>query len=545
MKTTIDLISAIAWPLAFIIIAGAAVAIVWRLTGKGGLFKLNIKDWVNFERGDAPKELDRENSELVGTSQSSDDPKLDTVKELSSETVEEAQADKLLPESVRPFMIEDDVNKLSASFEEFKKSSEAYNDDPEFWESFYVDKRRELGLADEETEFTNLAQSNPQWVWPLIFLVRRYIRLHDSDSAEKVLQQAISRQSSENHQWVLAEGVSLYYELFGFERAMKFVREQYCAGLTDKVSAALFRKLAVVGKKEDVFSKAILSEVANNLDLSNNDLFDLAYLYGAQGPFKIISFERYRELLLRDGSWPHAANNMGVIVDDNKPLEIHYFESSLSSKSAVAYANLARNLASDGYVDRAEKLLAEAPEQDSGTTGHQTMLEAQARVSKARVELDAAKLKYERFAADQDKRYKALIFASLEYFKACEHGETSGAFVSDDKQLGILITNDIQCVWRIGDNTLSGTLSKKPLCYEGIVSHLGKGGLLDYSSRHVLAVRVSDEKLRVVIWPYGLKLDSPLQIIELSRIELDENNGTETAVTNEGLLSGLLNSPKK
>ncbi len=45
----IEIVKAVAWPLAIIIVAFVTLAVVWRITKAAGSFKIRVKDWLNLE----------------------------------------------------------------------------------------------------------------------------------------------------------------------------------------------------------------------------------------------------------------------------------------------------------------------------------------------------------------------------------------------------------------------------------------------------------------------------------------------------------------
>ncbi|NIJ15153.1 hypothetical protein [Sphingobium vermicomposti] len=513
MENGIKLAEALAWPVAASIIAVVALIIVWRVTSSAGDLSFNVKDWFKLDRK-ASSAASEMRTEIVPIQTESIDDTPTSVQTLAEVAEEDVSKKRDL------FWLFDDAVQLAESFDRFKETS-SYRDDPDFWESLYVDRRRELSLGDEGPELRNLADANVTWVWPLIFLIRRFMRLHDANRAEQTLNEAIARHNSDKHHWVLREGVSFYNDLFGTERALEFCRRQLISGTTDRETSAMFDKLAEVsGSDEDTFSRAILREIVVNYDASNkNALFNLAYSYGNISETKIIAYQRYAELGTGDKRWQSSPNNMGVAIGNaEESVQNEYFEQALKLGSGIAAANLARSLAEKGYVTRAEMILEAVDDSSCDAVDMAALLDARSKVSNARSTLEKARTSFGQHAKEQDRKYRALLFAAFDFFK--DHGSAeNGSFCSDDKTFTLVTDPEgATCTYKLGDITLSGRLDKKPLCYEGRISG-GSGGILNYTFKRVLILQVSQDTVRAIIWNDAIKEQDAMRIVTLAKVE--------------------------
>ena len=352
MENFIKLSEALGWPVATTLIALVALAIVLRVTSAKGEFTFGIKDWFNIgsKTGDTstlstPVLEPPEARELIGDN------------ETTAETVAEVRDENTTTKS--SFWTEADPSTLATEFSQFK-DSDAYQSDPEFWESIYVDRRRELSVGDELRDLSQLSEQNPTWVWPLIFLIRRHVRLRDSVSSEAALKAALARDNTTRRRWVMREGVALYYRLFGYDKAISFCREEVNKGASDTEISTMFTHLAELSEvEEDTFSSALLREISTSFDRSQkSNLFSLAYRYGAHQTYSVVAFERYKRLGTSDKNWQSSPNNMGTALKGlSESAQNEFFEKALELGSGVAAANLARAMVDDGYIRRAELVL--------------------------------------------------------------------------------------------------------------------------------------------------------------------------------------------
>ena len=528
MKNAIKLSEALGWPIAAIIIAIVILVIVLRVTSAKGEFSLGIKDWLKI----GTKSPDHPVSQLppadtLPLSSDSDE----TTAEMVAEVIEEPPAEV----QSSTFWTETSAQSLEESFARFKDSP-AYKDDPEFWESIRVDRRRELSVGNEAQELNQLAEQNPTWVWPHIFLIRRYIRLHDSPAAEEILRAALSRENTEKRRWVLREGVTLYYRLFGFERAMQFLREQMNNKILDAETSVITNHLAELSEVEgDLFSSAILREVGITYDqATKKNLFDLAYRYGEVSNYAVIAFQRYA-LLAGDKDWPSAPNNMGVVAKSaSEAVQKEFYEKALTFGSVVAAANLARSLVSDGYIRRAELVLEQVSDAILSIDDAKVLADAKAKVSAARAEMEKKRTAFEDFSRKQDRRYTAAVLAAVRHFKEAGTSIAGGHFASEDGTLTISADPEgAHCTYSVGDKKFTGRLPRKPLCFEGAISTSG-GSLLAENERRALILQVGNDLFRAIILPEPSATMDPLRIIDAARVEAPSLLTMDGAVAPQG-----------
>lgn len=529
MQNVIELAKALGYPIAIVIAAICFLVVIFKITSNKGSMKIGVKDWINFETD--PSDSQKISNEKVGT------PENESLASPSSDKEIDANEDETPASSVEGathFIFAENVEGLESSFEIFR-NTDSFKNDPDFWHSTYVDKRREMGVGDEEVELRQLAEANPEWVWPLIYLIRRYVRLHEAGKAEDCLQQAMGRSSEENARFVLREGIAYYAKLFGFERAFQFFVQNIQEKIPDRDVAAMLRSLVKFAPSDDIFETIIYKEIASSLDFDKEELFDIAYAYGEVADLKIVSFERYRELYWKDKDYISAANNMGVIITDDRAVESEYFEKAISTGDPIAHANLSRNLASAGYVARAEKLLADAPSENLSSEAESALADAKAKVGTARKKLDEDLGKLEEHARNQDAKYKSLIFAAFAYLKEFSGFEIEGLFLSKDHEIGIFGGAEVRAGMKVGDERYFGSLESKGLCYEGTIRRKG-ATILDFSDRRIVAARVSIDEVRVLLFPNGFGLDRKSRVVSLYRAAREESVSSDEAVSIEQLL---------
>ncbi|MCL6251745.1 hypothetical protein M3P36_11925 [Altererythrobacter sp. KTW20L] len=530
MANFIELAKALGWPIAIIIAAVCILVTIFRITSKKGSLKFGVKDWFNLET-DSQKSV----TATADKSVTSEDEI--TSRPISGSGIGERDEDGVLqPEKAGPvhFFLAGSIEELDSAFSSFR-ITESFSKDPDFWQCTYINKKHELGVLNEDVEYQKLAAANPTWVWPLIYLIRRYVRLHEAEKASDCLEQALIRSSEDNLQYVLREGVRMHATLFSTDRAFQFVVSRLKISSSDIDISSMFRELSSVIQTDNIFDTIFYREIALSLNFDKNELFEIAYAYGSIPDTKLVSFERYRELYCADDGYISAANNMGVIVSDNTAVETDYFERAIKSGDAMAHANLARNLAHAGYIARAEKVLEDAFSLHLSTEAEAALADAKVKVSVARKRVDEERDKLEKHAREQDTKYKSLVFSAFSFLKAGGDYSIEGLFISEDNEIGINGTADVRVGMQVGEEIHLGVLAARGLCYEGKINRKG-AGLLDFSERRVIAARVSDDEVRVILFPIGFSLDSKSRVISLRRVVSDHQQLEEQKDMMERLL---------
>jgi hypothetical protein len=503
----IKILTAVAWPIAITFIAIAAIVIVFRVTAKKGEVSVKWKDW-GFGAKAAPEMAPPNPESPLAVAQEGKPDVLDHIADDRGAGEES--------EPVLTFWSAKTETDLDSGFERFKAESDAYSKDPEFWETLKVSRRREIGVGDELTELNALAERNPTWVWPIVFKARRHIRLHELQEAEQALSAATARSDSANKKWVLREWVNLQFQRWGTEGALSLIRAKIDEKCSAIEIASMLRALADLTKvdDEDVFSYAILSEISLALDDSDKTVrFNLGFNYGKIPAYRLTAFERYAPLE-HDAEWPSASNNMGVIAfAASKAAQNGLFEKAFELKSDVAAANLARTLASDGHIDRAEAILEIA--KSFPTAAESTHLaDAKAKVTDAK---EARKKDIERFrsyARKQDQKFSTIIRAAYAHFRS-SGAVAIGRFATSDGNLVVIIGPDgADAALKLGATSYVGRLQRHPLSFEGTVSQVGVP-VLTAGARNLLILQVGEESLRAILPPMNLEQREELQIFEL------------------------------
>jgi hypothetical protein len=508
VETLIKILLAVAWPLAVIVVAIVALIIVLRVTATRGEVSAKWKDWGFGVK--APHEFPSKTETAIAPPQEAAPEGPDGPPEAPSQGT-----DNEVSKPTLSFWSAKTEAELEAAFQEYK-TSDSYSNDPELWETLRLNRRREIGVGDELSELNTLAEQNPTWVWPVIFKVRRHVRLQEFEEAEQVLGAALARSNSDNRKWVLREGVRLYFSTLGTERALEFIRNSISGGATDIEISWMFKGLSDQTKsEEEVFSYAVLAEISLTFDKSEKDvLFNLAYNYAKISEYRLTAFQRY-DPLENEEDWPSAPNNMGIIASAaSEAAQNFLFEKALEFGSDVAAANLARSLAQNGFIKRAESLLEVAMERPSaGDSVH--LADAKAKVTKAKEDATKELDKFRDYAHKQDQRFTAAIRAAYLHFKNSSTSYPKGRFVSEDGSLVVVADADVaETSFKVGSTSYAGQLPRRPLCYEGTVNSPGASVLS--SGKRLLIVQIASDTLRALIPPESLDKLDEWRVIDLS-----------------------------
>jgi len=512
----LEFVRALAWPIASIVIILAVRSIVKMVISKKADFNFSFKDLIKFGASGRGQEKQLEttapNAPESNTTEGETGSYLASEAQAGSDQAPEAEAQPTI--SYRDIFSSKDPTELASLFVRFKAESPGYGSDPDFWETFYVRRRKEAGIGDYVQELKSLADSNPTWVWPLIHLTQRHVDLNDIEQAEATLRQALSRSSAANRIWALAEGVRTYFKLFGFDRALEFVYNEAKSDLTDGQNSALFGALASECKKAgDKESYLVAREIALVFSPdAPSDRFDLAYEYAEDGHLSIPAYRHYLQMLRTSSDWYGPPNNLGVLVSDR--LQNEYFELSISLGNRLAAANLSNKLVEAGFIGAAEQLLSRFEE---GEEAAENIARSKSKALAARRQLEKDKASLDGFVEAQYARYRAALMDG--YRHLCRDGPDiePGAFVSVDRSIQVFASKDgAACRFPFGSVILEGILPRKALCFFGTLSS-NSGGLLNFFSVRLVMVPVSKDVIRVIQWPSDLSRDSPLNLIELRR----------------------------
>lgn len=431
-----------------------------------------------------------------------------------------SESSEAAPSYLHQFITAKTEEELERAYSLYQSSGEKASDGGEFWKTFRVVKRRDFGVADEERELSVLAEQNCGWVWPLIYLIRRYVRLQDIESAERTLAQALARKSEDGHKWVLQEAVKLHYKLHGLTNALEFIRNQLLEGVTDDHTKIMFGSLAEIASiSDDPFSFAVPREISLCFEAKPTGAkFDLAYAYGNNGYFALPAYQHYKEILEQSEEWSSSPNNMGVILHAvDLRAEVDLFERARKLGSRVAVANLANKLVDAGFLNAAEDLLANAPE---GSDAEENIVVAKNNLLRARREMTKAKEKFQDFVVNEIGRYRSVIMEAFRYMKQAGFGIAAGGYENPDHTLQLIVETDrCRCRLKMDDKTLQGDLNLKPMCYDGFVMTT-TGGLLNSLTVQITVFSVGEGKLKAVLWPSRTSTDAPLKIVDVHKVDL-------------------------
>ena len=510
MKQIIELSDALAWPIALIVVALISLIIVWRITSSKSIVSLGVKDWFKIET-----------KELTAIPASTENPVIESsapAKDMETESDARFSASDGEKKDAGVFFLCDNAADLDDAFLKFKED-ESFKDDPDFWHCIYVERKCELGVADEYAELLNLSNSHPEWVWPHICMLRRNVRLHQPEAAERSLAAALKTMNQDTRKYVLRDGIFYYGKLFSFDRALQFALDHLKDISNDIDKSYVIIALSEVNKESALSESNILKDIANFLNFQKSDTFDIAYSFGESADTHLIAFARYQELYRKDPAWGSSANNMGVIVNDDALLESDYFEKAILAGDAMGFANLARNLSSAGFVGRAEKLLQDAPQEGNSEVAISALADARAKVATARRKLDDARSALERHVGSEDGKYRGFVFSAFSFLESNGNSDFTGLFISSDESAGVLVLDALKAAIKLDGVLYTGNLVRKKVWYEGALRKASPTSILDFGSLRVLIALVSADEVRMLVFPKSFGVDKNLQIISLERVD--------------------------
>lgn len=516
----LELAKTIAWPLALVIITLTIRSIIKIVISRKAEVSFSYKDLFKF--GARGPQAGAEAGGTPITPATAETPQVDQdfretaeEKETTSGAVE--RKEDASRNSTELFTTKD-PSALTKLFAEFR-SDDSYQSDPDFWETFYVDRRREVGVANYIPELQSLASANPDWIWPCISLVREHRQLSDLESGEQALAEALVRSTSQNRKWVLREGIRLYFNLAGAERAFDFLHENLSKGISDEEKAALFESLAAECKRQsDTESYLLFKELELTFSPENHSArFDAAYEYGQHSRFPIPAYRHYRQVMRGASDWPGPPNNLGVLMGGvSSNLQNDFYERSVALGNRLAAANLAQKLVEAGFIGAAESLLQRF---EGGDEYAENYARAKAQVLSARRALETERETLDAFVDTQFARYRAAV---MDAFRSlCREGPSipPGAFTTQDRSIQVYISKEgAACRMPFGTITLEGVAPRKANCFIGTLSSK-TGGLLNSISLKILIVPISSNQMRMIQWPRSFSRDDPLLLHDLTRLE--------------------------
>lgn len=501
-------VAAIAWPVAIVIASLAVVAIVFRIFPKGRTPALQVEGpggWkVSTSHGPQTEELN-----AVSATQAEASPDIDNDAKgsfdlsIAGEVNADAPDGAADPESENnkfEFVFTKSSSDLQELFDEFKNTDE-YKKDRETWDTFLVQRRRDLGLGGGNEELRKLADENLTWTKPLLRLARRVSELGDFSAATEIYKEAESRSTDESLPDIKSEQAITIFDQKGAQASTEFIRSLLMDGANPNV---ISESATIVAKRlkdsGDEASARILYEIALRHNQSDNSArFDLAHLYGAQYGLETRSFYHYNLLMSRDYSVSAVANNLGILAEEVKKSLVQYsfLEDAIEKQNPLAHSNLANELIGAGFVKRAEIVL--------DATSSLQGFEENAAASKVKL-LSAARQSTEEreamrtLAAAENRKFQRLFGEALEWWQSLAPASASGtAFTADGHNLEI-IDGAVKVSVTVSTEGFSGSLKKAGFVYSGTVYQNSKS-LMTAESRNVFAAQISASVFQVLVSP--------------------------------------------
>lgn len=494
----VEIITAVAWPVGIILILCIAPFSIRSIVKALKESNLRVKGPGGFEAV-----IERGQTSEGGMAEpSTAAPRLSDESKSVALTVVES-GDETLPKSrdlEEHFYFVKDGETLASRFSAFKESDDAYKADPDFWESIYVERRREVGVGGSDDELQRLIDEHPEWIWPKIFLARRKTDLGAYEQAESLLSDLIERHGFESGSQPYSEAVKLYFRWQGVGRAMEFVRDSVTKGASSDLTAELLNDVASLNDdKQNPFTHVFLREVALRYTPgSRSNRFDVAYAYGEHPSFSSLACHHYHQIIDRDPTHTHTKNNLSIIYGNfGEPLvKNDYMNDAAEHGELLAKANHARNLASAGFVANAELIVSSADWSEDEE-------------QKARVESFTKEKRKEipeiitRIRKETDKDFVELQRAIGLVAKAwLDDGEDwyPGTFDTTVGQGVIVVDVSAKVEITLGGKRYVGTLQRQPLCAGGWLSEVG-GSLLGADRRQAALLMRSAQAGSLLVWP--------------------------------------------
>lgn len=513
---------AVAWPLASIIIALVFLLVTRMIVTRSGKMGLKIKDWFSME-ADTSKQI-VEAATIPAVAEPIEAPDTATAGGDVLHTNDGSTA-SLLPVVVdspeekinQPFsrvMGATTLGDLEAAFADFK-NEDGVEKDIDFWTSFFVERKKILGIAGTSDELEALANANPSWIYPSLDLLRAAVEAHDTDRALQLIEQLLARRTSDNATYILPTVLYAYFAVYSPERAMQFYREQNKYGLTSSEKASLLSALAGnLDKGADKFAYRAASEMALVADPGKKaEAFQLAYSYGDDDKSWALSYNAYTEIGYKSDHYVWSLNNRGVLLQGiDKSASVDYYERGLERGNAQSISNLARHLIDDGYIAVGERLLDSIA--DPGDAAEH-IATTRAAALKARRKMQKQLEEVATFAAAEAQRYRAVIGRAL---RALDAGVTltNGLFASEDGAFLVMLDGAGAAVRStVGTILLEGVLPMSSVGFNGIIYTKGSGLL--GSILYVSIFATGQSELTAVIWPANKSQNERLRFIELRR----------------------------
>jgi hypothetical protein len=508
---------ATAWPLASVVIALVLLLVIRMIITKSGKMGFSIKDWMKFE-ADASKQI----SEKVTVPEP----------ELAKPAVEvllpvgESGAEPKAPvadhtdHSIGQMIEATTLADLNRAFDDFKAVVDPETDQ-DFWTTYYVEKKRELGSSGAAEELRALADANPSWAGPLLSLLRSAIATHDLDAAQSLIQQALARRNKDNASTILQTVLHAYYRLISPDRALEFYQEMVSMGATSTERTSMLVGLAAnLDKSTQTFGYRTATEMSLLVDPGRSgDRFSLAFSYAEDVRTWAPAFILYCDIDAKSEQYAWSLNNRGVLMQSqDKAISIDYYARGMAARNALASSNLARQLINDGYYALGERILDEIKEPEDAAEHIAT---SRAAALSGRRAMDKRLDAIVDFSRDETRRYNAILARALRSIDRTDP-PPKGVFGTVDRSVLVLFDN-AGAAFRVTIGTLifEGVLQNSVLGYSGFLTAKGQG-LLGATMSVSLYVTGKDE-VSVITWPSTQSLTDRIRTSELRRLEPTPN----------------------
>lgn len=505
-------------PIAIIVVALSALAIVYIIALKRSALRLKFKDWFEIDgRTRAPSD----DAHLLESSFPTNEMGNQTIKKELEEVHRSGDQDTSIvvdaadPNNGHILISTNDASELERSFKSLRDDPESLiSKDIEFWETYYTKRLANLMKRDPAPALIELAANQQEWSWPLVYLVRHYSSSGRINEAKEQLEIALTRQRSTGYTQVLAEGVEFNFRVGSAEKAWAFLKERVPDAKDSDVAAMVGTLSELEQAANPCFGNIVLTEIEVGLDNSRyNSLWKLAYGYGEHAFSELLAYRRYRELVLADESVPGSLNNMGVIAGSYESvLGTMHQEEAVEKGDLYAIGNIADRLIRAGFLERAKGLLEST---DDNTTP--TILRARTALQEALDERAKKVDELRELAMAEGNRVRSLALSA--YGQFVDGGLTeNGDYVSAAGDASVKVSPEgALCSIHIDDRQFEGHLAKFALGYGGSVTSLKPGEtLLTSQSRHVLLMLTSEKTLSVVVFDADRKFD-PITILTVTR----------------------------
>ncbi|WP_031440627.1 hypothetical protein [Sphingomonas sp. FUKUSWIS1] len=518
----VKLAEAIAWPIATIVVAVVILLIVKMIISKRGKIGFSIKDWLKFE-ADGSKQIAESVAQApvhaeaglvipppTGEAGSDAKPSMAALAEAPLEPpIDHGDI------SIGQMIDASNVTELDIAWASFQAADP--ETDKDFWTTYYIERKRELGGSGASEDLMSLAEANVTWVSPLLSMLRTAVGTHDIETAEVLIRQSLARKTKDNAALVLHSVVNAYYRMISPIKALSFYQETVAAGATSgERSAMLFALAASLESSTQTFAYHIATEMALIGDPGRaSDRFSLALDYADNSRNWTMSFIRYCEIDSKSDQHIWSLNNRGVLIRDiDKEVSMDYYSRAASAGNALATSNLAAQLISDGYYAVAERLLDEIKDPGEAVE-HITSTRAAALAGRRKMSTRLDEI--HAFAQDETRRYDAVVAKSLRSIDRSDP-HPKGVFGSNDRTFMVMF-DAAGAAFRVtvGSLVFDGVLPVSILAYSGNLTATSQGLLA--STMSVSLFITGKEEVTALIWPNTKSMNDRLRIYELRRLE--------------------------